>query len=123
MACHFGGEDAMLRVTVHEDGTFCRLELAGRLAGPWVLETEYAWRFALSSGRQIELDLRELTDIDDAGRELLLVMLLAGVRLVVEGVWMKGLVGEIAEEGAIDNTTGQSRNETVPRGSGSRRSN
>ena len=25
----------MLRVTVHEDGTFCRLELAGRLAGPW----------------------------------------------------------------------------------------
>ena len=25
----------MLRVTVHEDDAFCRLELAGRLAGPW----------------------------------------------------------------------------------------
>jgi hypothetical protein len=30
----------MLRLTVHEDGTFCRLELAGRLAGPMVLEID-----------------------------------------------------------------------------------
>jgi hypothetical protein len=38
MTCHFGGEDAMLQITVHEDGTFCGLELAGRLAGSMVLE-------------------------------------------------------------------------------------
>ena len=76
----------MLRVTVHEDGTFCRLELAGRLEGPWVLETEHAWRSALRSCRQIELDMRQLTGLDDAGRELLLVMHLAGMRLIVEGV-------------------------------------
>jgi hypothetical protein len=30
----------MLRVSVHEDGALCRLELAGKLAGPWVAETE-----------------------------------------------------------------------------------
>jgi len=30
----------MLRVTVHEDDAFCRLELAGRLAGPMVLEID-----------------------------------------------------------------------------------
>jgi hypothetical protein len=114
----------MLEVTVHEDGTFCRLEPAGRLAGPWVLETEYAWRSALCSGRQIEVDMRQLTNIDDAGRELLLVMHLAGVRLIVEGLWMKGIVEEIAEDWSIDDM-GVSRNKRVSRDqrSGSRRSN
>jgi hypothetical protein len=113
----------MLRVTVHEDGTFCRLELAGRLAGPWVLEIEYAWRSALHSGRQIELDMRQLTGVDDAGRELLLAMHLAGVR-PVEGVWMKGIVEEITEDRSIDDM-GVSQNRRIPRDqrSVSRRSN
>jgi hypothetical protein len=96
----------MLRITVHEDGMLCRLELAGRLGGPWVLETEFAWRSSLRSGRQIELDMRQLTGVDDAGRELLLAMHLAGVRLVVEGVWMKGLVEEITGSQPIDGAIG-----------------
>ena len=99
----------MLRVTIHEESTYCRLVLAGRLEGPWVLETEYAWRSSLRSGRQIELDMRQLAGIDDAGRELLLAMHLAGVRLVVEGVWMKGLVEEITGNQPIDAPLGQSR--------------
>jgi hypothetical protein len=46
----------------------------------------------------------------DAGRELLLAMHLAGVRrLVVEGVWMKGLVEEITGNQPIDAPMGQSR--------------
>ena len=92
----------MLRITVHEDSTFCRLELAGRLAGPWVLETKCVWRSALYSGRQIELDMRQLTGVDDAGRELLLAMHLTGVRLAAEGVWMKGLIEEITGDWPID---------------------
>jgi hypothetical protein len=39
--------------------------------------------------------LRQLTGIDNAGRELLLAMRLAGVRLVVEDVWMKGLIERV----------------------------
>jgi hypothetical protein len=99
----------MLRITVHEDGMLCRLELAGRLGGPWVAETEHAWRSSLCSGKQIEIDMRELTGVDDAGRELLLAMHLAGVRLVVEGVWMKALVEEITGNQPIDAPMGQSR--------------
>jgi hypothetical protein len=116
----------MLRITIHEDGKVCRLELAGRLEGPWVLETEYAWRSLLRSGRcQIELDMRELTGLDNAGRELLLAMHLAGVRLVVEGVWMKALIEEITGDQPIEGTIQQSRKNKVPagQGSGSRRSN
>jgi hypothetical protein len=59
----------------------------------------------------------------DAGRELLLAMHLAGVRLVVEGVWMKGLVEEITGNQPIDAPMGQSRKKKVPADpcSGSRR--
>ena len=115
----------MLRITIQEESTYCRLALAGRLEGPWVLETEYAWRSSRRSGRQIELDMRQLTGVDDAGRELLLAMHLAGVRLVVEGVWMKGLVEEITGNQPIDVPMGRSRKTKVPADtcSGSRRNN
>jgi hypothetical protein len=87
--------NAMLRVTVHEDGTLCRLELAGRLGGPWVAETEHAWRSSVCPDKQIEVDIRQLTAIDDAGRELLSLMHQAGARLIAEGVAMTALVDEI----------------------------
>src|SRR5262245_23736014 len=87
----------MLRITVHEDGSVCRLKLEGRLGGPWVPETEKAWRSALcSAGKQIEIDMKEVTAIDDDGRELLASMHQAGARLVAQGVEMTALVEEIA---------------------------
>ena len=88
----------MLRVTVHEDGTVCRLELAGRLGGPWVAETEHAWRSSSCPDKQIEVDMRQVTAVDGAGRELLSAMHQAGARLVAQGVEMAALVQEIAGE-------------------------
>jgi hypothetical protein len=95
----------MLRITIHEDGEVCRLELAGKLAGPWVAETEDAWRSSLCSGRQIEVDIRDLTAIDGGGRELLSAMHRAGARLHVEGVWMAALVEEITGEQPFGGST------------------
>ena len=86
----------MLRITIHEDGTVCRLELAGRLEGPWVAETEMAWRASLQTCRKIEIDLRQLTALDDAGRALLAAIHLAGACLIVEGVWLTTLLGELS---------------------------
>jgi hypothetical protein len=85
----------MLRITVHEDSTVWRLEMAGRLGGPWVAETEHAWHSAPCSGKPIEIDMREVTGIDGAGRRLLAAMHQAGARLVAEGVAMTALVEEI----------------------------
>jgi hypothetical protein len=115
----------MLRITIREDGEVCRLELAGKLEGPWVLETEYAWRSSLRSGHEIEVDMRQLTGVDEAGRELLLAMHLAGVRLVVEGVWMKALVEEITGSRPVEGTMGQSGKKKIAadQRSGSRRNN
>ena len=88
----------MLRVTVYDDGRLCRLELAGRLGGPWVAETEHAWRSSSCPDKQIEVDMRQVTAVDGAGRELLWAMHQAGARLVAEGVAMTTLVQEITGE-------------------------
>jgi hypothetical protein len=85
----------MLRITLQEDGTPWRLHLAGRLAGAWVAETENTWRSALVSGRLVEIDIREVTGIDEAGRCLLRAMNQQGARLIAKGVAMEALVEEI----------------------------
>jgi hypothetical protein len=85
----------MLRITVQEDPTLWRLHLSGRLAGAWVAETENAWRSAPVSGKQVEVDLREVMCIDEAGRRLLLAMSQAGARFIAKGVAIEALVEEI----------------------------
>jgi hypothetical protein len=85
----------MLRITVQEDGAQCRLQLSGRLAGAWVAETEITWRSAPVSGRPVEIDLREVTGIDEAGRCLLQAMNQAGARFIAKGVAIEALVEEI----------------------------
>jgi hypothetical protein len=88
----------MLRITIHEDGKVCRLELAGKLEGPWVAETENAWRASLRPDRKIEVDLRQLTGVDNAGRDLLAAIHRSGACLIVEGVWMTALIGELSSQ-------------------------
>jgi len=88
----------MLRIMIHEDNKVCKLELAGRLEGPWVAETEHAWRASLGADRKIEMNLRQLTGIDDAGRDLLATIQRAGACLIVEGVWMTALLDELISQ-------------------------
>jgi hypothetical protein len=105
---------AMLRIMVHQDGTQCRLELAGRLCGPWVGETERAWHSALCSGKEIEVDMREVIGVDGAGRELLAAMHHAGARLIAKGVWMTALIEEIVDEQPFDGNKTERRRKNLP---------
>jgi ABC-type transporter Mla MlaB component len=88
----------MLRIMVQEDSTLCSLVLAGRLGGPWVTEMENVWRSAPCSGKKIEVDLREVTAVDGAGRTLLAAMYQGGADLIAQGVEMTALVQEITGE-------------------------
>ena len=106
--------NAMLRITVHVDGDRCRLQLSGRLCGPWVGETERVWRSAPCSGKEIEVDMAEVTGVDDAGRELLAVMHRAGTRLIAKGVWMTALIEEIIGEQSFDGAKRQQRRNNLP---------
>src|ERR1700733_80576 len=115
---HIG--DAMLRITIHEDGKVCRLVLAGRLEGAWVAETENAWRFSLGPDRKIEVDLRQLTGIDNAGCDLLAAIHLAGACLIVEGVWLTALIGDLTSQHSCGDAMVQSSSKRPPRRSTSR---
>ena len=110
----------MLRITIHEDDQACRLELAGRLVGPWVAETENAWQALLRSGRKIEVDLRQLMGLDQAGRQLLAAIQRAGACLIVEGVWLTALLEEIISEQSSGGAKPQSLAENHRRRSTSR---
>lgn len=88
--------------------------MAGKLCGPWVAETESAWRSSPCPGKQIEVDMRDLTGIDDQGRELLSAMYRAGARLVVEGVWMTAVAEEITGKQPNDVPKGQWQKKKVP---------
>lgn len=85
----------MLRITLHQESEQCRLELSGKLYGPWVGETETVWRSAACSGKRIEVDMREVTGVDDAGYKLLAAMHDAGADFVAQGVAMTALINEI----------------------------
>jgi outer membrane protein len=87
----------MLRITVREDEKKGRIEAAGKIAGPWVAELENAWRSVQSPPQETEIDLKDVTCVDEAGRQLLKRMHQAGVRLVARGVMIRALVDEIAE--------------------------
>ena len=110
----------MLRIRIHEDGKVCRLELAGRLEGPWVPETENAWRVSLRPDRKIEVDLRQLTAVDNPGRDLLAAIHLSGACLIVEGVWLTALIGDITSQHGCEGAMVQLSSKRLPRRSTSR---
>ena len=110
----------MLRIRIHEDDKVCRLELAGRLEGPWVAETENAWRASLGPDRKVEVDLRQLTGVDNAGRDLLAAIHLAGACLIVEGVWLTALIGDLTSQHSCEGAMVQSSSKRPPRRSTSR---
>jgi outer membrane protein len=90
----------MLRITVREDEKKGRIEAAGKIGGPWVAELENAWRSLQAPGKEIEIDLKDVTGVDEAGRELLERMHGAGGRLLACGVMMRCLVDEIRRQHA-----------------------
>ena len=104
----------MLRITIHEDGKVSRLELAGKLEGPWVAETENAWRASLRPDQKMEIDLRQLTSVDNAGLDLLAAFHRSGACLIVEGVWMTSLIGDLTSQPCQDAEV-QSSRKKVPR--------
>ena len=104
----------MLRITVHQNGGQCRLELAGKLGGPWVAETENVWLSVPCSGKEIEVDIREVTGVDDAGRELLAAMQRAGACFTAEGVAMTTLIEEIIGKQPL-NAERQRRKKRLPK--------
>lgn len=63
----------MLRITIHERAGGIRMELEGRIAGPWVDELDRAWRSLAAGGSSSDLviDIRNVAFVDARGKEVL----------------------------------------------------
>ena len=85
----------MFRITSLIENGELILKLEGSLAGAGVKELDSCWR-AASGTLPVRVDLREVCHVDAAGRDLVMSMYRARVRLLTRGCVMPELVREIA---------------------------
>src|SRR5579872_4514180 len=89
----------MLKITVEEKrdraGRSVRLILEGKLSGPWVAELETTWNRVSEEPETVEVDLRALDFVSQAGEDLLRKMDRKGAKLVPGNQLMRACVAEM----------------------------
>jgi len=91
----------MLRITIQESPRAIRLQLEGKLAGPWVDELERSWTAAASSSgkRRLHVDLTGVSFISTPAKELLRRISAAGADLIACGCLNRAIVDEVKCKG------------------------
>ena len=90
----------MLKITIHESPKEVAINLEGRVAGPWAEELAKVWRqkAAQRNARPVSLDLREVTYIDDEGKQILRqIENETGAELIASTPWTRQLVAQIRD--------------------------
>jgi outer membrane protein len=98
----------MLKITVKREEDKSTLMLEGKLAGPWVAELRNSWDAERATGKQISLDLNEVTFVDAEGKALLTKLHEEGAKLISRGCLMRSIVARICGE-SFDGMTYQSK--------------
>jgi anti-anti-sigma regulatory factor len=90
----------MLKITIRPDARSTRLELEGRLVGPWVKELDRCWHTVsdVPPGDLI-VDLTAVTYVDAEGKQLLTSMWQQGAKLHAAGCLTRCIVEEITKSG------------------------
>jgi hypothetical protein len=90
----------MLKITVYDIPTSCRLQLEGKIEGAWITAVENTLRFApqRDSGKHLEIDLTDVTSVEEVGKPLLTPMPRLGAHFIAAGAVMKALIQEITGE-------------------------
>ncbi|HWO43427.1 MAG TPA: hypothetical protein VNO43_16680 [Candidatus Eisenbacteria bacterium] len=89
----------MLKITRRAEGTRIVFELEGRLVGPWVDELKCCWD-EVSGKQPLIVVLKEVTFIDERGKDLLREINARGDRLVGEGCMTRAIVEQIQRGGS-----------------------
>ena len=88
----------MLRITTAEDPEAKTFLLEGKLAGPWVQELEACWRNDATGPPGRRIDLREVTFIDAAGKDLLARLHQDGAELVAVDCMTRAIIETITRK-------------------------
>jgi outer membrane protein len=88
----------MLKITVQQDETKSSLLIAGKLAGAWVAEVRTAWEAERVKGKEVLVDLNDVTFVDAEGKALLKKLHEAGATLVCKGCLTSAIVAQACGE-------------------------
>ena len=87
----------MLKISIIDGRSQCRLVLEGKLIAPWTseLRNECAKARADLRGRELVVDARNLTTISQEGENVLLELMNDGARLRGRGVFTKEILRQL----------------------------
>jgi ABC-type transporter Mla MlaB component len=86
----------MFRVTVNKSDSIETWELEGKLSGDWVKELEQCWKASVpQTGVTVQVNLKAVSYIDAAGKQLLAEMHERGVEIKGCGCMARAVVEEI----------------------------
>ena len=89
----------MLRVTINREASIEAWELEGKLSGEWVQELGRCWKESrVRPDIAVQVNLKAVSYIDAAGKQLLAEMYGAGVEIKGCGCMTRALVEEIMRE-------------------------
>ena len=91
----------MIRITKTEEQSHTIVTIDGELSGDSIAVVEACCNQAKSNGKPIELFLRDITTVDQAGQMLLSRLAAKGVRLVARGVYTSYLVQSLTSDKAL----------------------
>lgn len=90
----------MMKIDAKEEDGRLILSIEGRLAGAFVAELERCWKSARSRrGCDVALDLKSVTCIDSAGRQLLRSMHADGVRFWRASPPVQDILEQVMQDG------------------------
>jgi hypothetical protein len=90
----------MLKISILDTPSQCRLMIEGKLIGPWATELARVWRQAIANlnGRALIIDLKGLTAITEDGENVLLELMKEGASFRSSGVFTKQVLKRMARK-------------------------
>ena len=88
----------MLKISIVDTRTQRRLVIEGKLVSPWVNEVQSARERALAglNGRELVIDVRNLTAINQEGENLFCQLMREGVKVRCSGVFTKQVFAQLS---------------------------
>jgi hypothetical protein len=89
----------MFKISIVDTPTERKIVLEGKLVNPWTAEVESTWRSAAADldGRNLVVDLRNLTLISPEGENTLLSLMRNGAEFFCEGVLTRHVLKQLAQ--------------------------